>query len=171
MYHISYIYIYIYIYMYTCTYIYISISIYIYICTSANTHIYIYMYMYTYIIYIYTYISISWSIYIYIHIYICRYRYIDRRIHAWGFMQGIHNHVYIWNTCIWHKSGGIAMHSIRTHKLWLYMFRLRSLRNKVVVKRNSSARLAAVMCVCVVSIDNPWLLDLGFHKVSVRAEE
>jgi len=43
------------------------------------------------------------------------------------------------------------------------LYRLWPLRNEVVIKRNSLARLAAVRCVCVVSIDNPWLSDFGFH--------
>jgi len=38
-------------------------------------------------------------------------------------------------------------------------------RNKVIVKRNSLARLAAVWCVCVVPINHPWLADLGVLQV------
>jgi len=44
------------------------------------------------------------------------------------------------------------------------LYRLRPLRNKVVVKRTSLTRLATVRCVCCVSFDNPWLLDLGFNQ-------
>ena len=45
----------------------------------------------------------------------------------------------------------------------LIYYRLWPLTNKVVVKRNSLAHLAAVRCVCFVSVNNPWLLGLGIH--------
>ena len=42
------------------------------------------------------------------------------------------------------------------------------MRKKAVVKRNSLARLAAVGCVCVVSVNNPWLLDISIHYYSLH---